>query len=132
MSDEHDSASKTEEPSARKLQQAREKGEVVKTQDLAALASLSAAAAVVALGGGWLSRNLATTLTPFLASPDSMSLDNGGGVQIMRTAVMAAAPVIGAVLLTACAAGIAGNLIQTGLMFTPDRLAMDFTKLSPA
>jgi flagellar biosynthetic protein FlhB len=132
MSDEHDSASKTEEPSSRKLQQAHDKGEVVKTPDLAALASLSGAAAVMAMGGGWLSRNLAATMTPFLSSPDSMSFDNNGGVAIMRAAVMAAAPPIGAVILTACAAGVAGNLIQTGFIFSPERLSFDFSKLSPA
>lgn len=49
MSDTNDAASKTEEPTPRKLQQAREKGEVVKTQDLASLASLTAVAAVVIL-----------------------------------------------------------------------------------
>src|SRR6478735_1045916 len=117
MADTNDAASRTEEPTPRKLQQARERGEVVKTPDLAALASLSGAAAVVALRGGWLSRNMAAALTPFLATPDSMSLDNDGGVQIMCAAVTAAAPVIGAVILVACAAGIAGNLIQTGFMF---------------
>jgi flagellar biosynthetic protein FlhB len=132
MSDDNDAASKTEDPSPRKLQQARDRGEVVKTPDLAALASLSAAAAVMALGGGWLSRNLVATLTPFLASPDSMGFDNNGGVQIMRAAVMAAAPAIGAVMLTACAAGVGANLIQTGFMFTPDRLAIDLKKISLA
>ena len=132
MSDENDAASRTEEPSPRKLEQARERGEVVKTPDLAALASLSGAAAVLAMGGGWLSRNLTSTMTPFLASPDAMSFDNNGGVQIMRAAVMAAAPAIGAVILTACAAGVAANLIQTGFLFTPDRLAWDLKKISPA
>ena len=44
MSDTSDAASRTEEPTPRKLEQAREKGEVVKTPDLAALASLSAVA----------------------------------------------------------------------------------------
>ncbi|HEX3364311.1 flagellar biosynthesis protein FlhB [Phenylobacterium sp.] len=132
MSDTNDAASRTEEATPRKLQQARERGEVVKTQDLASMASLAGAATVVALGGGYLSRNLMTALTPFLASPDSMSFAGGGGVQIMRAAVMAAAPVIGAVILTACAAGVFGNVIQTGLMFSPERLSMDFKKVSPA
>jgi flagellar biosynthesis protein FlhB len=132
MSDDNDAASKTEEPSSRKLQQARERGEAVKTPDLAALASLSAAAAVLALGGGWISRNLTATMTPFLASPDAMSFDNNGGLQIMRAAVMAAAPAIGAVVLAAGAAGVAGNLIQTGFMFSPERLSFDFKKVSPA
>jgi flagellar biosynthetic protein FlhB len=131
MSDTNDAASKTEEPTARKLQQARERGEVVKTPDLAALASLSGAAAVVVMGGGWLSRNMAQTLRPFLATPDTMSFDNNGGVQIMRAAIMAAAPVIGAVMLTACAAGVAANLLQTGFIFSPEGLSFNFKKISP-
>ena len=132
MSDSNDAASRTEEPTPRKLQQARERGEVVKTPDVGPLASLAAAATVVALGGGLLSRHLMAALTPFLATPEAMNFDNDGGMSIMRAAVMAAAPVVGAVLLAACAAGVAGNLIQTGLMFSPERLAIDFSKLSPA
>jgi flagellar biosynthetic protein FlhB len=131
MSDTNDAASRTEEPTPRKLQQARERGEVVKTPDLASMASLSAAAAVVALGGGWICRNLMASLTPFIAAPDSMSLEGHGGVQIMRAAIMAAAPPLAAVLLAACVAGVAGNLIQTGLMFSPEKLSIDFQKLSP-
>src|ERR1700733_1371393 len=103
MSDENDAASRTEEPSPRKLQQARERGEVVKTPDLAALASLSGAATVAALAGAWFCRNLTATLTPFLATPDTMSFEGNGGVQIMRAAVVAAAPVMGGVMLAACA-----------------------------
>jgi flagellar biosynthetic protein FlhB len=53
-------------------------------------------------------------------------------VQIMRAAVTAAAPAIGAVILTACAAGVGANLLQTGFMFTPDRLSFDLKKISPA
>ena len=131
MSDTNDSASKTEDASPRKLQQARERGEVVKTPDVAPLFSLAAVASVVAVGGGFMSRNLVETLTPFLAHPDAMSFDSNGGVAIMKSAVMAAAPVVGVVMLAACAAGVAGNVIQTGLMFSPERLAFDPSKLSP-
>jgi flagellar biosynthetic protein FlhB len=132
MSDTSDAASRTEEPTPRKLQQARERGEVVKTQDLSSLASLAAAATVVALGGGWFCRKLMGELTPFLAHPDAFSLENGGGVAVARMATMAALPVLGSVLLAAAAAGIAGNVLQTGLMFTPEKLLPDFSKLSPA
>jgi len=130
MSDTNDAASRTEEATPRKLQQARERGEVVKSPDVASLASLSAASAVAALAGGWLCRNLATTLTPFFAHADSMSFENGGGVVIMRAAVMAAAPA-GVVMLAATAAGVFGNVIQTGLMFSPEKLSFDFQKVSP-
>ena len=132
MSDTNDAASRTEEPTPRKLQQARERGEVVKTPDVASLASLAAAAAVVALAGGTLSRGLMAAMTPFLSHPEAMSFDNDGGMSILRSAMMAAAPVMGAVILAACAAGVAGNLIQTGFLFSPERLSLDFSKLSPA
>ena len=59
MSDTNDAASRTEEPTPRKLEQAREKGDVVKTLDLGSFATLAAAASVVIFGGGWMSRNLA-------------------------------------------------------------------------
>ncbi|HEY2356845.1 MAG TPA: flagellar biosynthesis protein FlhB, partial [Phenylobacterium sp.] len=122
--------SKTEDPSPRKLQQARERGEVVKTPDLASLASLAGAASVVALAGSGLCGGMVVALKPFLATPDSM-LSNQGGVHVLYAAIMAAAPPMAAVLLAACAAGVAANLLQTGFMFTPEKLAFDPSKLSP-
>jgi flagellar biosynthetic protein FlhB len=131
MSETNDAASRTEEPTPRKLDQAREKGDVAKTPDLASLAALAASAAVVALAGGALSRNLAGVLLPFIARPESISLQGGGAVEVARHAMLAAAPILIAVLAAAAAAGAAGNLIQTGLMFTPDKLKFDFKKVSP-
>ncbi len=131
MSDTNDAASKTEEPTPRKLEQARERGEVVKTQDLATLASLAAAGAVILTTGGYLCQSLMAALTPFIASPDSVDFANGGAMQVFRASAMAAAPFMGAVVLAACCAGVFGNVIQTGLMFTPERLSLDFSKVSP-
>ncbi|HEV2532171.1 flagellar biosynthesis protein FlhB [Phenylobacterium sp.] len=124
-------ASRTEEPTPRKLERAREKGDVAKTQDLASLLSLAAVASVIAVSGGLLSRNLAQALIPFLARPDAMVLEGGGGVEVARHAVMAGAPILVIVMLCAAAAGVAGNLIQTGFLFTPSKLSPDFSKVSP-
>jgi flagellar biosynthetic protein FlhB len=126
-----DAASRTEEPTPRKLQQAREKGDVVKTMDLASFASLAAVAATVVMAGGWLSRNLAVRLTPFLSRPQDMLLDGRGGVEVFRYALMAAAPVMLAALGVAALSGTAANLLQTGLLFTPDKLKPDLSKLNP-
>jgi flagellar biosynthetic protein FlhB len=131
MAEENEGASRTEEPTPRRLEQAREKGDVVKTQELPQLASLAGSATVLAIGGGWICRNLANQLLPFLAHPEAISLADGGGVQVARDALGAALPVILIVLLAAGVAGAAGNLLQTGLMFTPDKLKPDFGKLSP-
>jgi flagellar biosynthetic protein FlhB len=130
MAEDNDAASKTEEPSGKKLADARRRGEVVKTPDLSSLMSLVGAFSVVAVGGGWLAQDMMTKLTPFLAHPDAMSLDGSGGVDVGRNAVMAAMPTLLAVCLVAGLAGAAGNLLQTGFMFTPDKLKPDFSKFN--
>ncbi|MDB5426037.1 MAG: flhB [Phenylobacterium sp.] len=127
-----DAASRTEEPTPRKLEQARERGEVVKTPDLAALASLAAAASVVALAGPGFCNNMVVALRPFLAEPDAMVLAGQGGVHVLYMSLLAAAPPMAAVFAAACAAGVAANLLQTGFMFTPEKLAFDPSKLSLA
>ncbi|WP_374469042.1 flagellar biosynthesis protein FlhB [Phenylobacterium sp.] len=131
MAEENDGASKTEEPTPRKLEQARAKGDVPKTQDLPQFLSFFAVAGVLAISGGWMARNLALELLPFIADADGFDLSGHSGVGVARRAAMAAAPIILIVLAAAAFAGAAGNLVQTGLMFTPDKLKPEWSKLSP-
>ena len=129
--DPHEGASRTEEPTQRKLEQAREKGDVVKTPDLASLASLGAAAAVTIMAGGGLARQMTRDLMPFIAKPETMNLQGGGGTEVARHAIMACLPMLVAVMFAAAVAGTAANLLQTGLMFTPNKLAPDLSRVSP-
>ncbi|HEY8616881.1 flagellar biosynthesis protein FlhB [Phenylobacterium sp.] len=131
MAEENDGASKTEEPTPRKLEQARAKGDVPKTSDLPQFLSFFAVVGLLAIAGGGLSRNLAMDLLPFIADPDGINVSTGSGAGLAWRAALAAAPIIVGVMLAAAFAGAAGNLVQTGLMFTPDKLKMDFKKLSP-
>lgn len=126
-----DAASKTEEPTPRKLSQAREKGDVPKTPDLSAFAVLAGVSAAVFIFGGWLSRNLAHELVPFIAHPHEIALDGQGGVGVARHAILAAAPALAIVFSVAMICGVAGNLMQTGLMFSGEKLKPDLKKVSP-
>jgi flagellar biosynthetic protein FlhB len=131
MSEGPDRESKTEEATPRKLEQAREKGDGAKTMDLASFATLSASAAVVLLAGGWLSRNMAAQLLPFIAQPDQMVLEGSGGVQVLKYALMAGAPALLFVMAATAFAGVSANLVQSGFRLTPDKLKPDFSKLDP-
>jgi flagellar biosynthetic protein FlhB len=84
MAEDTDSGSKTEEASPRKLEQAKQNGDVAKSQDVSGVASLAAVVAVILMAGGWLATNLATQLQPFIAHPDSYDLANGGAVLLMQ------------------------------------------------
>lgn len=131
MAEQNEGASRTEEPTPHKLQQAREKGDVVKSADLAPLAALLAAAAVAATLGGPLSRDLAAGLRGFIAGAGTISLEGGGGTLLLSQTLTIGAPLLLAVLATAAVAGAAGNLVQHGFMFTPDKVKPDWKKVSP-
>jgi flagellar biosynthetic protein FlhB len=128
---ENHAASRTEEPTPRKLQQAREKGDVAKTPDLAPLAALAATAAVIAIFGGKLARDMAMGLLPFIAHPDQIALEGQGGVSVMRHALLAGAPALLGIMLAAAVAGAAGNLVQHGFLYAPSKLKPDWSRLSP-
>ena len=133
MAEGNDGEDKTEEASGRKLQQARDSGDVPKSADIAQALSLIGACAIVAIKGPSICVSLGGTLLPFFSHPDQllMSLESDGGVTIMRALVFAIIPILLLVMGTACFCGVAGNVLQTGLMFTPSKLKPDFSKLNP-
>src|SRR4051794_40637875 len=131
MAEDNDPASKTEEPTQRRLDDARQRGEVAKSQDLASWASLAGTAGVVAIAGGWMCQDLARRLLPFIAQPEDFRLQAGGAVEVGRMAVMAAAPALALVLGGGMVTGVAGNLIQTGFLWATDKLKPDLSKISP-
>ena len=131
MSEAPDRESKTEEATPRKLDQARQKGDVAKTMDLASFATLSASAGVVLMAGGWLSRNMAVQLRPFIAQPDQMVVEGRGGVELLRHALMAGGPALLFVMAATALAGVSANVVQSGLRLTPNKLKPDFSKVDP-
>ena len=132
MADESDASTKSEEASPRKLEEARKRGDVAKSSDVPAFASLAAAAGFLAIAGGWMARDLAAQLQPFIAHPDAFDFTGEGGVVVMRRAILALLPLLVGVMGAAALAGVGGNLIQQGFMFVPDKLKPDASHLSPA
>lgn len=129
MADDTDPESKTEDPSAKKLSDARAKGDVVKSQDIPQLASLAGAISVILIAGGWLTRDLAAALYPFIAHAGTTEISSGGAMVVMKQAVMAAMPPLLLVMIVTAVLGVVGNVAQTGFMLTPDKIKPDFKKL---
>lgn len=131
MSEQPERESKTEEATPQKLAKAAEKGDVVKTMDLGPFAVLAVVCSVLIMLGGWMARDLAMKLVPFFAHPDSISLEGHGGMAVLRYTLMAGAPALLIVMLSAAFAGSAASVMQTGLKMSPEKLKPDFSKLSP-
>jgi flagellar biosynthetic protein FlhB len=134
VAEDSDPDSKTEDATPRKLEEARRKGDVAKSPDVAQTLSLMGATAVVIFGGGYFATQMANAFVPFIASPHTMLgvIDSGSGAQIGMTALWAVAPFLGAVMLATILGGVGGNVGQMGgLIFSPDKLAPKWDKVSP-
>jgi flagellar biosynthetic protein FlhB len=130
MAEKGDNASRMEDASPRKLEEARKEGDVPKSSELAQVFALSGAIAAVAMGGGAMAHNLADSLLPFIAHPDTIELQGAAGQAVAWQVAMAAAPALFTVLGATMLAGVAGNVIQHGVLFTTAKLKPDLSKLS--
>jgi flagellar biosynthetic protein FlhB len=128
-----DPESKTEEATPRKLEDARKKGDVAKSMDVGSAASLLGAAAVLLGAGGYFATSMAEQLLPFIASPHAMigGLEAGAGVEIGAQALWAITPFLGAVMLATIIGGAGGNLAQSGLLFTSEKMKPQWERVSP-
>ncbi len=133
MAEGADPESKTEEATPRKLEDARKKGDVAKSADVGSALSLLGAAAVILSAGGLFAGQIAEQMLPFIASPHAMlgGLEAGAGVEIGGRALWAIAPFLGAVMLATIIGGAGGNLAQSGLLFTADKLKPQWNRVNP-
>ena len=132
MAEAGDNASRTEEASPRKLEDARKDGDVAKSGELAQVFALAGAFGAVAMGGGAMAHSLALNLLRFIAHPDTMQLQGAAGQAVAWQVTMAAAPTLLAVMGGTMLAGVGGNVIQHGVLFTTAKLRPDLSKLSLA
>jgi flagellar biosynthesis protein FlhB len=122
---------RTEEPSQRRLQEARERGQIPRSRELTNFAAMiGGSAAFVAVGGtlaGHLSQLMRRSLSidaKSLLTTDSMSASLGNAAV---TAVTAVLPVFGALIGMVLLASV----VLGGWNFSTKALAPDFSRLSP-
>jgi flagellar biosynthetic protein FlhB len=133
VADDKDPDSKTEEATPQKLEEARKKGDVAKSADVAPALSLLGATAVIVMGGGYFATSMAEAFMPFIASPHLLvgGLEAGAGVEIGMNAIWAAAPFLGAVMLATIVGGVGGNVFQSGFLFSAEKMKPKWEKVSP-
>lgn len=129
--DSQDKSQKTEEPTQRKLEQAREKGDVAKSQDVASAAVLTATALFILTMGTGASIQLGEYLATFLSRPHAMGVDGGSltgmGWQVSWRSLLAMLGAFGLLM----AAAFAGNLMQFGVLWAPEKIKPELSKIDP-
>jgi len=122
---------KTEEPTPRKLEQAREKGEIIYSAEVGAALSLLAATGIVAFMAGPITAQLASGFIGFLATPEQISSEAGPLREIFGAVLLKMMAMFGLVALALAAAGIAARYVQDQPTFSGERLNPKLSKLNP-
>jgi flagellar biosynthetic protein FlhB len=130
MAEANESASRSEEATPRRLEEARKEGDVAKSVELTQVFALTGAFGALAMGGGAMAHSLANQLLPFIAHPDQIQLQGAAGQAVSWQVMMAAGPPLVVVMGATLLAGVAGNVMQTGVLFTTGKLKPSFSKIA--
>ncbi len=131
MAEDTDNDQKTEEPTGKRLSDAREKGQLPISRELATWALLLAGLIVIMWIGPEMSGRILIGMKIFIEKPEQISLDGDDLQSILAgaTAHVALASILAFGLLSL--AVIAGTMVQTGFYANTTRLMPDLMKLSP-
>ncbi len=130
MSEESSDDDKTEEPSQKKLDEARQKGQVPMSREVTHWMMILAAGIIVMMLGPTLGHTLYTDLAGLWTHPHEFLFDNNNIGDFLSELVF---KVIGAVLLPfimLMIAGILAHILQQGVLFAPDHITPKMERIS--
>ena len=131
MANDQNDAERSEDPTQKRLDEALERGDVVKSQEVSTWFVLGGGSLMLAAFSGSMSGGLTTTLRGVIANSHQISVDGMGLISIAarveREVLAAIALPLGLLVLAA----VAGNVIQHRLVWSADSLKPKFSKISP-
>ncbi len=131
MAEDQDKAQQTEEPTAKRLEQARENGDVVKSTEVTTFILLGGGTLAIAMFGKYTAVGLAHTLSLFIERPEAMQVDGAGLAAMMRLLLPQIAFTLGPFFAVMILAGLAGQVLQARPSIAFDKIVPDFSKVSP-
>lgn len=133
MSDDSESDDKQFEPTQKKLDDARKKGEIAKSNDLVTAAAYGGFLVVASVMGASLIVGLGSTLMTLFDQADALSRATFSGSQtpfmggLLRASTLQVAPwFLGPIVLA-----ILALIAQRGIVFAPSKLAPKVSRISP-
>jgi flagellar biosynthetic protein FlhB len=131
MSDENDAAEKTEDPTQKRLEDAHERGDVVKSQEVNTWFVIAGAALVMSTFANSVGSGLEIPLRNLIANSWMIRTDGPGLLALARDLEYALIIALGVPFLMLALAAIAGNMVQHRLVLSAEGLKPKLSKLSP-
>lgn len=131
MAEGDDESQKTEDPTAKRLSEAREQGNLPISRDVATWTLLLGVVMSVGILFPMLGRNLMTPLTALIEKAGETRLDQGGYLSVYSYIIGSIGPTLLSVICVLMAMGILGWVVQTGIFFNPGMLKLKWERLDP-
>jgi flagellar biosynthetic protein FlhB len=128
---EDESGDKTEDPTERRRSEARERGNVVKSQDLTASALMLGSAGVLWFHGRTVAEYLARMMRSSLSADPWVTFDRNDFIAKSWAEMGEAGWQVAPILMLLAISAIAINVLQVGFLFSPQALEPKFERINP-
>ena len=128
--DSTDESQKTEDPTPRRLEEARKRGQVVYSREINNWMVLFTATLLVVMAGPRIMSDIKDVLRNFLEQSYAIPMDSVGLTNVLRTLCFRIGGDIVLPLLFLAFAGALSGFLQTGPIFTLDPITPDLSKIS--
>lgn len=131
MAAETDNFQRTEDPTPKRLEEARKRGDAPKSQELVAAAMLGAGALALWLFAGPAGKGLVEAGAAFIDHPHEFAADGAALTSLFAAISLKLGAIVGAATVLFVAAAALANIGQARPVFSAARLAPKLSKLSP-
>ncbi|MEY9186077.1 flagellar biosynthetic protein FlhB [Bradyrhizobium sp. USDA 326] len=131
MAEDNDPESQTEDPTQKRLDDALERGDVAKSQEINTWFMMAGGTLVVSTFSGSVGSGLLTPMRNLLANSWMIKTDGKALLALMQQIEFVVLAAVGVPLLMLMLAAIAGNMLQHRLVWSAESLKPKFNKISP-
>ncbi|RJX31165.1 MAG: flagellar biosynthesis protein FlhB [Desulfurivibrio sp.] len=131
MAEETSGQEKTEEPTSRRLQDARNKGDVAKSMEIPSAAVLLLGLLTIYLLSGYLLENFLNLLRHYLTNLHTINIIPGNMVMLTWETMKHMAILTGPLMLVLFITALVANYAQVGFLYTTEKITPTLEKIDP-
>lgn len=131
MAEEPDLEDKTEDPSQKRLDDAFEKGNVVKSQEVNTWFIIAGATLVLMTFSGGMGKELTATMRGLIANSAIITMDGPSLPRLFEKVGVELLAALAVPFLILMLAALAGNIVQHRFIWSTESLSPKFSKISP-
>jgi len=130
-STDQDDTEKTEDPTQKRLDEALERGDVVRSQEVNTWFVIGGATLVLAAFSGGMSQNVATTMRGLIANSGQILVDGPALPHLFQKIGLELIAALSLPFIALIIAALAGNMVQHRMVWSFEMLTPKLSKISP-